>query len=270
MELIGSLNHLNTLTNFDFSVYEPGFLTKTAESRMQQLNHATLEDYVSFLASNENEVEILVNSFNIHVSSFFRDPFTFALLENVIIPKIINNKHHTKQKEIRIWSAGCAAGQEAYSLAILLQERIQYEVPEINYRIFATDLTDEVLRQATTGYFREYDVAHVSHARLNQYFKYHSDHYWINEVLKRHVSFSKFNLLNEKLKCPSESLFGDFDIIFCSNVLIYYTPKIRKEILHRLKNCLSLNGYIIVDRSENEIMLINNFQSAFPQSSIFT
>ena len=269
MELIDSLNHLNTLINFDFSVYEPGFLTKTAESRMQQLNHATLEDYVSFLASNENEVEILVNSFNIHVSSFFRDPFTFALLENVIIPKIINNKHHTKQKEIRIWSAGCAAGQEAYSLAILLQERIQYEDPEMNFRIFATDLSDEVLDQAKVGCYRENDIAHVSHTRLNQYFNYQSDHYWINKELKKHVSFSKFNLLNEKLKCPSESLYGDFDIIYCSNVLIYYTPHICQKILHRLRECLSHTGYIIVDKSEYEILMANNFQPVFPQSSIF-
>ncbi|HSM24918.1 MAG TPA: CheR family methyltransferase, partial [Anaerolineaceae bacterium] len=232
-------------------------------------NLQSIEKYLDYVSSNQAETYHLINSSNIHVSSFFRDSFTFAILEHVIIPEIIQRKLSTNRKEIRLWSAGCAAGQEAYSLAILMNEKLNDYEGKLDFRIFATDISEEILTQANLGSYRERDVSNVSFSRLTRWFSKQDSNYFIDNVLKTKISFSKQNLLSQKIKSPPDSLYGDFDIIFCSNVLLYYKPEIRKEILDRLNYSLSARGYLIVDKSEIEMIQFNDYRVAYPHTSIF-
>lgn len=269
MEIKDFFKSLESETDIDLSVYDPAFLAKTIESRMIKGKARTLEEYMELIGSNQKESQQLFKSFNIHVSSFFRDPLIFALLESILIPQIVQRKLATKHREIRIWSAGCAAGQEAYSLAILLREKLNDYDDHLDFRIFATDSAEDVLTQAKSGVYREKDIANVSQARLNRWFTKRDSNYFINDTLKSKLTFSEQNLLSQDLKSPADSLYGDFDVIFCSNVLLYYNPEIRKEMLNRLNYSLSAKGYLIVDKSEIEIMLVNNYRVAFPHTSIF-
>jgi chemotaxis protein methyltransferase CheR len=253
----------------DLSMYEDSFLRDSIDKRMRALNCANIDAYCLALQRDQPEVDRLVNSLPIHFSEFFRNSLTFTMLEYEILPELIRRIRNGRRNEIRIWSAGCAAGQEAYSLAILLEEWKIAMAQPFNYRIFATDKEESQLEDACSGTYSGEALKNVSFKRIQTWFTMHNDKYSINPELKNKVDFSVFNLLDQKRVSPPASIFGDFDLILCCNLLLYYQPGHRELIMNKLENSLTPGGYLVFGETEREFALSHSYKEIYPQTAIF-
>lgn len=232
----------------DISVYDQSFLMRTLDKRKAEIGIDNTADYCSILKKNVVEEEALIGSLSIQYTDFFRESLTYALLEKVVLPGVINGAK--KGQEIRIWSAGCSYGQEPYSLAILLNEQVATSKKEIRFRIFATDISHKAL---VTGHAGTYHGDALNNVRLNQldkYFVKQGDTYTVIPFLRQHVDFSFYDLLDQWTNNPPDSIYGDFDIVMCSNLLFYYNQESQKIIINKLQNALSSGGYLITGETE--------------------
>jgi len=253
--------------NFDGSKYDESFLEKTLEKRMTESHCASEKMYYDYLQQSHIEAQEYIRSLSVCYSEFFRNPLTFAVLERVVLPVIIYSKKKNNQHEIRIWTAACAAGQETYSIAMLLNEFTTDN--KIKFRIFATDQSEEQIEYAQKGVYKLSELSSLSVGRLANWFLKEGDNYCIKPELKEHIEFSTFDLFSKEFSSPPTSIFGDFDLIMCSNLLFYYKPEFQKVILKKVKNCLSNEGFLVTGETEREILMKHHFKEVYPSSAIF-
>jgi chemotaxis protein methyltransferase CheR len=263
------LNFFQTEINLDISAYDEAFLRNIINGRRSELDIETDKKYLNYLESCKEEVTIFRGRLTNSYSEFFRNPLTFAYLEQVVLPQLIEKKRIKKEKEIRIWSAACAAGQEAYSTAILCDELIESKKANMNCLIFATDVDPNVLEQAQRGNYQPATIGKVTLKRIQTYFIRKGENYSIAPSIKNYVDFSTFNLLSDQGACPPASIYGNFDLIFCSNLLFYYRPECRNSMLEKIGKSLSKGGYLITGETEREILNGNNFCEVYVNSAIF-
>lgn len=267
---------LNIENSIDITKYDSAFLNKSIQKRMAETFCNSAEEYYTYIVSNSAEAETFLNSLQISYSEFFRNPLTFALLEQIILPSLVNKKKNSSRKEIRIWSAACAGGQEAYSIAMLIEEMKIGNSKVESYRIFATDQSESQINKAKKGIYSEYELGRLNMKRTKQWFSkslscgnQNHDTYSVNSELKQNIDFSVFDLFNKQLGSPPSSIFGDFDIVICANLLFYFNVDYQKIIIEKITKCLAKEGYIIVGEAERDIMINCNFREVFPNSGIF-
>ena len=253
----------------DVSKYDESFLEKAFQKRFTETNCNTGKAYYNYIEENERERNQFIESLNISYSEFFRNPLTFAVLDKNILPAIELSNKNNQRKEIRIWSAACASGQETYSLAILFEEHKNGDTEKNNFRIFATDQNELQIDKARIGQFPKSSLNKLTLKRFDQWFFQEGDTFSIKPELKINIDFSVFDLLHEQLSSPPASIFGDFDLVVCANLLFYYKPEYQKKIIHKTSNCLANGGYLITSETEREILLKYNYREVFPQSAIF-
>jgi chemotaxis protein methyltransferase CheR len=264
------INKLKQLCNTDISKYEESFLEKAIHNRLVKTKCISVEEYCSFLEQNREEVFVFLNSLHNSYSKFFRNTFTFSILEQLVFPNLIyNHNKGNKRKEIRIWSSACASGQEAYSLAIVLEELKNGDNKKFSYCIFATDLSEAQIEKAKKGQFTEEEIDNLNLKQVKKWFTKRGETYIVKPALKTNIYFSTFDLFNEQLNSPPKSIFGSFDLIFNANILFYYNNKHQKKILKKLNNNLVKDGYIITGEVEREFLIKHNYIEKFPQSAIF-
>jgi chemotaxis protein methyltransferase CheR len=269
MDLTLLAHFLKQVHDIDISVYDESFFRKSIEKRIQATRCGTLEDYCAYLQQNDGEGKTFLDSLHIGYSEFFRNPLTFALLERVILPELIQKRKAGGQREIRIWSAGCAAGQEAYTIAILLEEWKTCTNEPLNYRIFATDVDETLLDQARLGQYPAEALKNVSLKRAQTWFTRQDDVYVVHPAVRQQIEFSRFDLLEAGLGCPPASIFGDFDLALCCNVLLYYRSQYRDSILNKFEHCITRGGYLVTGETERSIALAHRFTEIAPQSAVF-
>lgn len=253
----------------DVSNYEENFLNKSMQKRIIETECNSEVDYYKLLENSKPESDNFIHSLHISYSEFFRNPLTFSVLEKIILPAIIMKKIKSNRNEIRIWSAACAAGQETYSIAILLKELLNNANEKINFRIFATDQSNLQIKEALHGSYSDLAISCLSLKRVKQWFIRHGDTYIVKPELQENIDFSVFDLFSEQYSCPPNSIFGDFDLVICANLLFYYKPEFRKKIIEKTSNCLSTSGYLVTGETERDILLHADFQEVYPQSAIF-
>lgn len=232
----------------DITCYDPAFLAQSLERRLAATGGGSAAAYLARLAEDRGEAVAFYRALSISHSEFFRTPLTFALLETLVLPAIAAERTRTGRPEVRVWSAGCAGGQEPYSLAILLAE---LAAP---HRIFASDIAEAELAAARQGVYGEAALRNVPLRHLRGCFEPRGVGFAILPRLRDAVDFSHHDLLDPRSTCPPASIFGDFDLIFCSNVLIYYRPDVRRMILDRLRGCLTSGGYLVTGEAERAIV----------------
>jgi len=253
---------------FDLSVYESAFLSKTITRQMKLAGLHEVSDYVTLL-NNKSEAKLLIASLNNSYTEFFRDPLVFGLFEKRVLPELFERNKNKKNGEIRMWSAACSTGEEAYSLAIVCDEACENQNQKARHRIFATDKSSEVIQRALIGRYSQTALAQVTFKRLLTHFERSDDFFLIAESLKKTVDFSVYDLLDENSFSPPASIFGHFDVVFLSNVLFYYREDMRRKILLKVTNSLAKGGYLIVGEAEKQIVEeINAYICCFG-SSIF-
>lgn len=264
------LDYLRNERACDLSMYDSAYLRKTLEKRMAMLGMEDMLDYAGVLARHEEELpqllRVLVNTW----TEFFRDPLAFAHLEYIILPMMLDSARSRGAASLRAWSAGCSTGQEAWSLAMLLEDMIADRTPAISYQLFATDNAEHVLSQARTA---EYDMSTANEMRLRYLEKYteRNGHMLrIHAPLRSRVTFECHDLLDPRSQCPPSCVYSDFDLVLCCNVLMYYRDDIRDFMLGKLSRCVSPDGYLVVGAVEREIVLASGlFTAICPSVPIF-
>lgn len=255
--------------DINLSRYDTSFLEKSLQKRMAETACHSFEEYAVFLEHNHEEGKNLADSLHISYSGFFRNPLTFAVLERIVLPQLIEQRKNSRRKEIRIWSTACAAGQEVYSLAILLEELQNGKSEDFDYRLFATDHCQKQIDEAKRGQYSASSMQSLSLKRAGAWFSRQGEIYTINPKLKEKTDFSVFDLFSDHLSCPPASIFGDFDLVVCANLLFYYKRQFQKIILEKTTKCLADGGLFVTGEAERDIVSYFNHHEVFPQSGIF-
>jgi len=252
----------------DISTYDLSFLEKLLKKRLLFVDSKSIENYIDYLSNNRKEAEHFFETLNITYSEFFRDPLTFAILEKIVFPKLIEEKSDIG--EIRIWSCGCATGQEAYSIAFLVDKLYSKRTKPMQFRILATDISRNAIEIALGGTYKADAVENISLRMLKDYFICSGDSYTVIPKIKKMITFSTYDLLNSSSKYPPESIFGNFDVVFCSNLLYYYQSNIRQLMFKKLISSLGEKGYFVTsDVERGFVSSCDRLHNITPSVSIF-
>jgi len=259
---------MDSIYGRDISKYDDTFFRQAIEKRCTVTRADKIADYITCLSGNISEAHNLLGSLNITYTEFFRNSLTFAHLEQWILPDLIKRK--SKTNEIRIWSAGCSSGQEAYSLAMLFENICAKNPKPFRYRIIATDISESALTTAKKGEYSQEAIQNIRVKDLNNYFEKSGEMYKVCEQVKKHISFSIYDLLDKQYSYPQESIFGNFDLVLCSNVLFYYRPEYQHLILKKLINSMAECGYLMTGEAERlTVTKVGGLRLAAPPSPIF-
>jgi two-component system CheB/CheR fusion protein len=234
---------LRAHTGHDFSGYKPGAIHRRIERRMAVNQIDTLDGYVRYLQQTPVEAEALFRDLLIGVTSFFRDPEAFQVLEDQIIPTLFADKR--ADAVIRVWSAGCSTGEEAYSLAILLQERMEVLKQHYAVQVFATDIDSRAIATARAGLYPASIAADVSPERLARFFTAEpgGGAYRIHKGIRDLLVFSEHDVIKD----PP---FSKLDLISCRNLLIYLSAELQKKLIPLFHYALNPGGMLFLGTSE--------------------
>lgn len=254
----------------DLSRFDGCFLWSLFDRRRQAVGAPSLDAYAALLASNGAEAELLRDSVRVSYSDFFRDPMVFAYLEQVALPALVERLGSADQGELRVWSAGCAQGQEAWSLAILLDSLAAALGRRPAYRIVATDLSEPELAAARAGAYPREALRNLRLRHLEACFEQRGASYVIADRLRERVDFAHYDLLDPATTNPPAGVFGDFDLVICANVLFYYRPQVRHLALDKIKKSLATGGYFVTGDTERAIVEARGgFRALSPLLAIF-
>lgn len=234
----------------DFRAYNKTMLRRRLARRLLAWKTESYREYARMLDTHPEEYKELFDSLTISVSHFFRNPLTFEFLYQVILPEMITYKEQSRDAMIRVWSAGCAHGEEPYSVAILLAELLGERLKDYRVTIYATDIDTDALGMAKMGEYAEDSILEVKKGFLNKYFHHRNGKYQIGADIKALVDFGFHDLTSEKAVVPSQSVFTNFDLILCRNVLIYFNRELQKRVNNNLQTVLNNKGYLILGEAE--------------------
>jgi chemotaxis protein methyltransferase CheR len=248
------LDYLMKKRGFDFSGYHPAMLERRIGQRLTAIACEDFNKYLSCLQESPAELDKLLDVITINVSRFFRDSLTFELIADRILPTIVLEKSRLKDHSLRVWSTGCARGEEPYSMAILIHELLRKEKFAMNLHLFATDIDCGALADAGKALYPPSGIANIKHRLLTKYFTAEGTHFRLIPDIKNLVTFSLYDMLDKKHGVPPESVFGNFDMVLCRNLLIYFNIEYQDTIFAKLHHSLSQNGILILGEAETPTM----------------
>lgn len=247
-------------TGIDFSYYKPATIARRMERRMGINRLHDLDAYRNLLETSSREVRTLGRELLINVTQFFRDDSAFSFLEEEVIPEIVRSAEN--EREVRVWVAGCSTGEEAYSLAILLDEAFQNSGHVRRFKIFATDVDASALADASPGHYTSLIERDVSPARLKRYFKALEEGYVLRPEIRQAIVFAEHNMI-------SDPPFSNIDLVCCRNVLIYFQHAIQQKVISTFHFSLRKNGYAFFGGSESIGELDSHFEPVQRSYRIF-
>jgi two-component system, chemotaxis family, CheB/CheR fusion protein len=245
------LDYLRRSRGFDFTGYKRSSLTRRIQKRMHSLGVERYSDYLDHLEVRPDEFVHLFNTILINVTGFFRDAAAWDYVAEQIVPRILGIQ--SPSAPIRVWSAGCASGEEAYSAAILLAEALGPEAFQERVKIYGTDVDEEALLKARSAAYTAREAQGLSADRLERYFELSAGRYVFNNHLRRSVIFGRHDLIQD---APISRV----DLLICRNTLMYFNADTQNRILARFHFALNDTGYLFLGKAE---MLLS-------QSNIFT
>jgi two-component system, chemotaxis family, CheB/CheR fusion protein len=258
VEQISSL--LNRRYGIDFSQYKPGTVGRRITRRLQLLGLDALPEYVERLGEDEQELNKLYEDLLIGVTKFFRDPEAFTALNQHVIERLLQD---SKTSSIRIWVAACASGEEAYSIAMLIDEAMQRLNRRVDVKIFATDAHSGSLQKAAKGFFLEQALVELSEDRRQRYFRRNSEGYQVTRELRDYIVFAPHNIIND-------APFTQMDLVTCRNMLIYLQPAAQKKALAMFHFALKPNGVLFLGPSESPGELSDEFKAIEQRWRLYT
>jgi two-component system CheB/CheR fusion protein len=237
------LHKISNERGLDLRNYHTDILKRRIALRLQHNNIPSYSKYMEFLTKNPKEYDRLFETLCINVSEFFRDTPVWVtvqyLFENLIAAKIKN-----KQNSIRLWSAGCANGEEPYSLAIALKEALR-GIPQISrVEIIATDVDKACLNFAQKAVYSKENLKNISPKLLARYFEISEGKFCLRDEIKTLVNFDYLDLTSQQYP-------KDIDVLTCRNVFIYFNRRLQKQILDKFCECLVSDGYLVMGKSES-------------------
>jgi two-component system CheB/CheR fusion protein len=254
------LAQVHARTGHDFNQYKRSTVLRRIQRRMQLNGYGTLTSYLKYLRTNASEAALMFNDILIGVTNFFRDRASWEALEQNIIPKLFQDRGGGET--IRVWSLGCATGEEAYSLAILLLEQAAKMDTRVEIQVFASDLDDGSLIRAREGVYPAVIEADVSQERLQNFFTVRGDHYAVKRELRDVVLFTNHSVLRD----PP---FSHVDLIACRNVLIYLQRHVQDSVFDIFNYALNPMGYLFLGNSESAEQVPHLFETVDKRNRIY-
>ncbi len=237
------LANLQTKFGKDFSNYRLSCLQRRVALRMSTLKLATLDEYMNYLASDPREIEQLLDTVTIHVTEFFRDAEVFDAVAKNVLPAIVSRKLHSPSRTIRVWSAGCSTGEEAYSLAILVLRHLRGNEIDLALEVYGTDVSKEACAVAREGVYASRKLENIPADVRRKYFEAKGPQHRVAADVRRCVKFSVHDLF-------SPPPFTFLDLVVCRNVLIHFDHAVRNDVLERFHAALGEQGLLILGKSE--------------------
>jgi len=254
------VEYLKNNRGFDFSGYKRSSLRRRVGKRMQSLLIERYGDYLDYLEVHPEEFIQLFNTILINVTGFFRDTASWELLADEVIPRLITGKQ--PHEPIRVWSAGCASGEEAYTLAMVLGEALGHESFRQRVKIYATDADEEALVQARQASYSARDLQPVSPELRSKYFEEVGQRFVFRPDLRRAVIFGRHDLIQD---APISRL----DLLVCRNTLMYFNAETQARILARFHFALNDTGVIFLGKAEMLLTRANLFNPVHLKHRIF-
>ncbi len=233
---------LRAQTGRDFSLYKSNAIIRGIKRRMEANRIDTIGHYLRYLQQDTSEAEALTRDVLVKVTGFFRDPEAFEALKKKIILPLLANR--SLDQPLRIWVPGCSTGEEAYSIAMLVQERMDGLNQEFKVQVFATDLDNEVIKTARLGNYPLSISDDVPVELLQRFFRKEGDTYRVRKTIRNMLIFATQNVL-------TDPPFSKMDLISCRNLLIYLRPELQKKLLPFFHYSLSRNGFLFLGTSES-------------------
>jgi two-component system CheB/CheR fusion protein len=237
----------------DFSYYKRSTVTRRVHRRVQMNQIVDLNEYVDRLRNDPAELNSLYKDLLIGVTRFFRDAEAFDRLEHRILPQLFGKLQH-ENDELRVWIAGCATGEEAYSIAILIHEQLDRLSNRYRAKVFATDVHRASLEVASAGIYSEESLAEVSAERRARYFTHAKHGYQVSQELRQMVVFAPHNIIRD-------APFTKLDLVTCRNLLIYLEPLAQKKALALFHFALHVGGVLLLGPSESPGELADEFDT---------
>ena len=242
----GSLNQLLEKLYYhahvDFRHYKVSSVSRRIDRRLRATGSASYQQYCDFLDLNPDEYDRLLEDLTINVTEFFRDDTPWHLLNEVVFPDLVSKKSTADETtSLRIWSAGCATGQETYSAAIALDEAVRAMDASVNIDVYGTDIDTGSLSVAQKGQYKPELFAGMNRERIDRYFDSQS---CIEPSIRKHIHFLRHDLvLDEPLK--------DVDMVLCRNVAIYFSRQLQDRLFMNFYRCLRKGGYLFLGKAES-------------------
>jgi chemotaxis protein methyltransferase CheR len=228
-------NKIYALTSLDVNCYKPQQMRRRLEAFVVRKGNMPVTSFCSDLEKSPEKQKELLDYLAINVSEFFRDINQFATLRSQVIPQLLS-----KSRRLNIWSAASSAGQEPYSVAMILEEIN----PGYNHRILATDIDQSALLQARNGGpYLQLDVKNVAPGILEKYFLKKENGFWVNDTIKKKITFQRLNLLKDSFE-------ENFDLIICRNVIIYFSDPVKDDLFKKFHDSLKEGGVLFLGGSE--------------------
>ncbi|MBV9385367.1 MAG: chemotaxis protein CheR [Chroococcidiopsidaceae cyanobacterium CP_BM_ER_R8_30] len=235
------LDYLKHKRGCDLTGYKRSTLMRRFRHRMQTIQMDTYQNYLRYLQGHPEECHALLDDVLINFTSFFRECDAWAYLATIIIPKIVANKQ--PDERIRVWSAGCATGQEIYSLLLLLAEALGIEFCLERVQCYATDADEAALQQARQGTYSTLEITGIPPNLLEKYFEQTEQGYVFHRKLRRTIFFGQHNL-------TQDAPISQVDLLICRNVLMYFDKEAQTSILARLHFALKNTGFLFLGQAE--------------------
>jgi len=235
----------------DFSDYKHATILRRTKRRASYGNFTSLHSYLNYLKTTPAEVIALSKEFLISVTSFFRDATAFYFIKTKVLPDVLDKR--SPGEELKLWVAGCATGEEVYSMAIMIAELLDERGEDIVVKIFATDIDAEALHFAGKGVYPIAIEKDVSAERREKFFIKEGEYYRVTPAIRKMVIFAHHDLVKNPPYC-------NMNFISCRNLLIYMTPILQKKIFSMLLFGLKRDGYLFLGSSENPMPILKNLE----------
>jgi len=241
LEFRNLLSYLSSARGFDFRGYKIPSLIRRLRKRMDPLGVESFSSYQDYLQAHPNELAILFNTIFINVTGFFRDPVAWDAVRSVALPPIVAGKR--PGDAVRVWSAGCATGEETYTLAIILAEALGPDEFRQRVKIYGTDVDEEALNTARNAAYTKRQVEGLGSSLLSKYFEYRDGLNLFRKDLRPQLIFGRHDLINDP---PISRI----DLLTCRNTLMYLNPETQARVLSQLHFALNDGGFLLLGRAE--------------------
>lgn len=255
------LHYIRQERGFDFTGYKRSSLIRRLRLRMQTVQIEHFSDYIAYLKVHPEEFVFLFNTIEINYTSFFRDAEAWKYITDKIIRRIIVGK--SESDPIRAWSAGCASGEETYTLAMLLAEALGVEQFQSRVKVYATDVDEEAINQARLGSYLSSKVVDIPPTLLERYFERASESYVFRKDLRRSILFCRHNMIQD---APMSKI----DLLVCRNALIYFNIESQTRALARFHFSLKESGSLFLGKAEMLPTYTNFFTPRDLRHRVFT
>ena len=256
------LKEVTPLFGLQWRPFQRRGVKRKIERRIVEVGLSNFDEYLLKVQKDSEEQSHLSKILTVTISRFYRDKEVFDTLESSIIPAIIKNKKG--KDEFKIWSIGCASGEEPYSLSMLWKEKFERIWSQINFSILATDINGNLLERAREGRYKRSSLKEVPEEVLRKFFKIKDGFYILDQSIRENVEFRRHDIIHEE---P----FSGMDIVFCRNLIFtYFSKKSQMDVLKKIARSLNEEGYFIIGKDESLLLTYPTlFIPIFPTERIY-